>query len=109
MQIHDYVTTSGKNLIKEYLNELPENEKYIGYRIRELIIEKGLSALIELNTRHLRGKLYEIKFYQNRILYILADQENIYFLHACRKQKNKTEKFEIQTAQGRAKEAGLKI
>ena len=36
----------------------------------------------------------KIKFSKNRIMYIILDEDNIYFLHVCRKQKGKAEKFE---------------
>lgn len=104
MQIHDYQTQGGKNVIKEYLSALPETERFIGYHIRHMIVEKGLDALNELDTRQLRGKLWEIKFSKNRIMYIIADSDNIYFLHACRKQKGKAEQFELETAIKRARE-----
>ena len=79
------------------------------YKIRHDIILNGLQAFQELNTRQLRGKLYEIKYSSNRIMYIIKDGENVYFLHACHKQKGKAEKFEIETAVKRAKESGLNI
>ena len=35
----------------------------------------------------------KFNFYKhNRIFYITVDKDNIYLLHACKKQKNKTEK-----------------
>lgn len=38
-------------------------------------------------------KVYEVYFQKNnRVFYITVDKENIYLLHSCRKQKNKTEK-----------------
>jgi len=42
-------------------------------------------------------------------MYVLYDESSVYFLNACQKQKNKSEKFEIEKAIKRAKEAGLKI
>lgn len=107
MRIHDYYTQGGKNLIKEYLSALPEQERYVGYKIRHNIVERGLEAIKELNTRQLRGKLWEIKFSKNRIMYVIADSDNIYFLHAYRKQKTKAEQFELDTALQRAKEKGF--
>jgi len=62
-----------------------------------------------LNTRQLKGKLWEIKFSQNRIMYVIKDKENIYFLNACKKQKDRAERFELNKAIRRAKEAGLKL
>lgn len=49
-------------------------------------------------------KIYEVYFYKhNRIFYITVDKDNIYLLHACKKQKNKTEKNIVIK---RAKELG---
>jgi len=96
-------------MIKEYLKSLPDTEMYVGYRIRHKLGSKGISALKELDTRQLRGKLWEIKFSQNRIMYVVADSDNIHLLHACKKQKGKAEKFELDTAMQRAKELGLVI
>jgi len=109
MNIHDYKTSGGKNLIKEYINTRPLYERREIYKIRHDIILNGLLVFQELNTRQLRGKLYEIKYTGNRIMYVIKDDENVYFLHACQKQKGKTEKFDIDTAINRAKELGLKL
>ena len=109
MEILDYRTVGGKNVIFEYINSLPKKERAEGIRIRHTIRRKGLAAFDELDTRQLKGKLWEIKFYDNRIMYVLYDEKNVYFLHACQKQKNKAEKFEMEKAIKRAKEAGLKI
>jgi len=109
MDIHDYKTTGGKNLIKEYIRTRPMDERKEIYKIRHEIILNGLLAFQTLNTRQLRGKLYEIKYSDNRIMYVIKDDENVYFLHACQKQKGKAEKFEIDTALGRARELNLKL
>ena len=109
MKIHDYHTTAGKNVIKEYLRTLPKTEMYVGYRIRHKLGSKGMAALDELDTRQLRNKLWEIKFSQNRFMYVVANTKNIHILHVCKKQKGKAEKFEIETAVQRAKELGLTL
>jgi phage-related protein len=57
----------------------------------------------------LKGKLWEIKFSQNRIAYVVADKWNIHFLHIFKKQKGKTEKFDLDIALQRADEQGLRI
>ncbi len=41
------------------------------------------------------------------IIYIVADENNVYLLHACRKQKNKTEKKDSEIVKKRAKELGM--
>jgi phage-related protein len=109
MELHDYTTSGGKNIIKEYISTRPMDERREIYKIRHDIILNGLSAFQELNTRQLRGKLYEIKYNDNRIMYVVKDDENVYFLHACQKQKGKAEKFEIETAIQRAKELDFKL
>jgi phage-related protein len=40
-------------------------------------------------------------------MYIIADETQVIFLHVCRKQKKKAEKFELETAIRRARELGL--
>jgi len=107
MKIHDYHTLGGKNLIKEYLHDLPREEQLEGYWIRHNITLYGIEAFPLLNTRQLQGKLWEIKFADNRIMYVIADKDNVYFLHACKKEKDKTEQIELDKALQRAKEKDL--
>ena len=73
LQIHDYHTSGGRNQIKEYLSSLPIAERTYGYGIRHKIIKEGLNAFDGLDTRQLWGKLSEIKFADNRIMYIIFD------------------------------------
>jgi phage-related protein len=42
-------------------------------------------------------------------MYVIKDGDNVYFLHACQKQKGKAERFELETAIGRAKELDLNL
>jgi len=105
MNVHHYETSGGKDLILEYIDGLPKNEKAEGLTILEKLEDEGLAAFDVLNTRQLRGKLWEIKFYDNnRIMYVVADGDNIYLVHACKKQKGKAEKFELDKAIKRVKE-----
>lgn len=109
MRIIDYKTAGGKNLITEYIDALPDDEQVTAYDIRRSIRKHGNIALKALNTRQLKGKLWEIKFSSNRIMYVTADRHKIYFLHICKKQKQKAEKKELETAIKRAKEQGLTV
>ena len=73
----------------------------------EQLEKEGVTFLKTLNTRQLEGKLWEIKYPRhNRIFYVLLDGDNIYLLHACKKQKGKAEKFELDKARERSKEIG---
>ena len=109
MQVKEYHTAGGKNLIEDYFKNATKIEQAKYWEIKERLFADGEIALESMDTRKLRGKLWEIKFSQNRIMYIVKDEDAIYFLHACKKQKNKAEKFELEKAIKRAKEAGLKV
>jgi phage-related protein len=109
LRIHDFYTAGGKNVIKEYLSAVPEEERATGYAIRHRIAKDGVEALKAIKKRQIRGKLWEIKFSANRVMYVLADSDNIHFFHACKKQKGKAEKMDIDIAIQRAKERGFDI
>lgn len=105
MNVFTYTTAGGKDLIIQYLDKLPNNESAEGFRIIRSLENYGFTALERENTRQLRSKLWEIKFnYKDRMMYVIADKENLYILHACKKQKGKAEKFELDKAIKRAKE-----
>ena len=105
MNIHHYETSGGKDLILEYIDELPKSERAEGLSILGKLEEEGYEALLVLKTRQLRGKLWEIKFFENnRIMYVVTDGENMYLVHACKKQKGRAEKFELDKAIKRVKE-----
>ena len=102
MILHSYQTNSGKDLILDYIESLPDAEKVDGFSILECL-EKG--ELDKIKYKPWQKKIYEVYFFKhNRIFYIIADKNNIYLLHACRKQKNKTEKKDSKIVIKRAKE-----
>ncbi|SKC70482.1 type II toxin-antitoxin system RelE/ParE family toxin [Maledivibacter halophilus] len=110
MNVYRYTTRGGKDLITKYLDELPLRERAQGYEIMEALEEEGLTLLDELDTRQLKKKLWEIKFnYKDRMMYVIADEDNFYILHACKKQKGKAEQFELNKAIRRAKELGKQL
>jgi phage-related protein len=104
MNVIPYTTAGGKNVITAYIDKLSPNERMAGNETLKTLAENGLD---ELQTSHWQGKIYEIYFYKhNRIFYVTQDNDNIYLLHACRKQKNKTEKIDSEVVIKRAKELG---
>lgn len=110
MNIYRYETSGGKDLILEYIKKLPKKQEVIARGILKRLQTDGLEALNVLNTRQLKKKLWEIKFFDdNRLMYVVADDNNFYILHACKKQKGKAEKFELDTAIERAKELGREL
>lgn len=105
MRVLSYCTSGGKDLIREFLDDLPSRESAEGYYIIEQLELLGLEFLKTLNTRQLENKLWEIKYPRhNRIFYVVIDGDIMYLLHACRKQKGKAEKFELEKAKKRQKE-----
>jgi phage-related protein len=107
LDIYDYTTAGGKNLIMDYIDALPAATKAEILASRQLIQEKGIEAFSLLVTRQLFKKLWEIKISQERIMYVIQDQDSVYFLNICKKQKGKAEKQELEKAKKRAKAAGL--
>ena len=104
MEIIDYHTNGGKNVILDYIDSLTIRERVYALEIRKKIREDGILALNVLNTRHIREKIYEIKFYNQRIFYIVPDENTICFLHICKKEKNRTKLNDLHLAIKRAKE-----
>ncbi len=104
MTLHSYYSSSGKDLILDYVNNLPANEKIDGLSVMECM-ENG--EFDKIKFKRWEKKVYEVYFQKhNRIFYITVDNDNIYLLHACRKQKNKTEKTDIKIVRKRAAEPG---
>ncbi|NNU78595.1 type II toxin-antitoxin system RelE/ParE family toxin [Clostridium estertheticum] len=106
MDVYTYTTKGNKDLIYGYINNLSIDGQAVGLDIIAKIERDGLGALEILNTRQLKSKLWEIKFSQNRLMYVIADENTMYILHACKKQKGKAEQFELNKAISRAKELG---
>ena len=107
MIINDYHTAGGKNVIMDHIQKLPIKEKAEALAIRQNIETDGIEAFEILSTRQLYKKLYEIKFSQQRIMYVIKDTENVYFLHMCKKEKKKAKTKDLDVAKKRAKEQGL--
>ncbi len=104
MKVHSYYSSSGKDFILDYINRLPLEEKIDGLSVLEHM-ENG--EFDKIKFKRWMKKVYEVYFQKNnRIFYIACDKENLYLLHVCRKQKNKTEKVDAQIVMKRAKELG---
>lgn len=96
----------GKNTILDSkLCKSKIDEAYL-FVLIESLEEDILLTLKTYDTRKIKGSKHnvcEIKLGKLRILYILV-QNDIYILHVFKKQKNKTEKMDINCAEKRAKE-----
>ena len=107
MDIYDYTTRGGKNVITNYIDKLSAKERLEIYDIRQEIRKHGMDAFEKIDTRQLRGKLWEIRVSQTRTMYVIVDTNGVAFLHICKKQKGKAEKQEIEKALERAKRENL--
>lgn len=102
MALHSYYSNSGRDLILEYIDSLPPDEKTDGYSVMEYMRNGEWD---KVQFKRWEKKVYEVYFYKhNRIFYVAVDKENIYMLHSCRKQKNKTEPQDAKIVRKRAKE-----
>jgi phage-related protein len=107
MNVHHYKTAGGKDLILDYIMSLSKPEIIDGLSVLECFENDELDML---TLKPWRGKVWEVYFYKhNRIFYVAIDNKDAYLLHACRKQKNKTEKSESETVISRAKELGERL
>lgn len=107
MEIHSYYNRNGVDLISKYIDGLTNDEQIDAYDVLEQL-EKGATDCLKI--KKWEGKILEVYFFKhNRIFYVVADVETIYLLHACRKQKNKTEKKDSKIIITRAKELEKQI
>lgn len=104
MILHHYQSKSGKDLIFDYIDSLTENERIDAITVLQHLENEEMD---KVNFKRWERKVYEVYFYKNnRIFYIVVDSNNMYLLHACRKQKNQTEKKDKSIVKKRAKELG---
>ena len=94
-------------MITNYIDKLSAKERLEIYDIRQEIRKHGMDAFEKIDTRQLRGKLWEIRVSQTRIMYVIVDTNGVAFLHISKKQKGKAEKQEIEKALERAKRENL--
>lgn len=104
MDVHHHTTAGGKDLIMDYINSLSKPEIIDGLSVLDHFKKDELD---QLNLKPWKGKVWEVYFYKhNRIFYVAIEDKDVYLLHACRKQKNKTEKADSDIVIARAKDLG---
>lgn len=88
----------------EYVDSLTESERIDALSVLECMENGEFDKIL---FKKWQKKIYEVYFRKhNRIFYVMVDKDNIYLLHACRKQKNQTEKKDKKIVIKRAKELG---
>ena len=102
MNVHSYITSSGKDLILEYIQSLSKLEIIDGLSVIKYFENCEFE---KIRIKPWQGQIWEAYFFKhNRIFYVFYKGSDIYILHACRKQKNKTSKKDSDIIIKRAKE-----
>jgi len=89
--------------VSEYIDKLPKEQRAIIYAVLEDIKQYGLQAPL-VSMRQIKGKLWEIKVSQTRIFYAVIEGNTMVLLHAYKKQSQKAQQHEIETALQRMKD-----
>ena len=106
-KIELYSTEDGKEVLAEYINELPAKHQAKAFREIDLLAEFG-NALKEPYVKHIDGEIWElrIKFSSDisRIFYFIWQADTIVLLHGFIKKTQKTPRSEIEIAQKRLRD-----
>ena len=107
MRIGYYKTPSGRSPVEEFILGLSKMDQARFVEVYDGIRAHGL-GYHEVTFRQLKGKLWEIKFSAPgggyRIAYVMIDKDSMFWLHAFKKQRQKTSKNDLWTAEKRMEE-----
>lgn len=104
MEVIPYESKSGKVKVFDFIDSLPVKERVDAYSVLRCM---EMGEMNKIMHKQWQKKIHEVYFYKfNRIFYVIVENEKIYLLHACKKQKNKTEKKDKKIIESRAKELG---
>lgn len=107
MNVYTYQSKRGKDLIYSYINSLSKYEKIKATKVLERIERNNIELLTEIGEP-LRGKIYEVRSGDSRFGYVV-NKNDVYILHAFKKEKNKTESRDLDILITRAKELGQEL
>jgi phage-related protein len=107
LRIRFYTSSSGRSPIEKFIEGLAKEDQAKFNDVFEGITANGLEfAAVEF--RHLQGKLWKIKFKAKgggyRVIYVMIEQDLMVWLHAFKKDSQKTPREELDLAQRRMKE-----
>jgi phage-related protein len=101
-----YRTTAGREPAREYIGKLPMRDQAAVLADFTLVREYGIVDA-PVVTRHLTGKLWEIKTgvgRQQRVFYCLQKGDLLVVLHACKKQRTGAQRADVELAKRRMRE-----
>ncbi len=98
-----YYYTSGKRQpVREYIDALPTDERAV--ILATLLDIEARDFAGTAVTRHIEGRLWELKITRYRIFYVLIVGPAMVLLHAYKKQGQKAPPRELEVARKRMEE-----
>jgi phage-related protein len=108
MQIEFHKAASGRSYIENFLKDLTASDRATVLAVFADIRKYGFSA-VGCEFRQLEGKLWKIKIRTAsggyRFFYVKLSSDEMYVLHAYKKQGQKAPKRELEIARKRLKES----
>jgi phage-related protein len=109
VKITFYLTSSGRSPVEKYIESLPKEDQG---KFADVIkgVQKYGFEFEPVEFKHLRGKLWEIKFRARgggyRVIYVVVEKDLMLWLHAIKKDSQKTppEDLDLDLAERRMKE-----
>jgi len=104
--LYFYRTSSGREPAREYIESLPTADRVAIAGDFRLIDQFGILRA-PIVARKLIGKLWEIKTgtrHQQRLFYCLYKGDDVLILHACKKQKQGSQREDVDLAFRRMRE-----
>lgn len=96
-----YVSSSGTNPVKDFIDSLEKKQKIKIFHIFKLIIEYGINSIPQHIKKLTGTSLWEIRIVGKdniRIVYIIPKLKYVLLLHGFTKKTNKTPLKEIKIA-----------
>ena len=97
-----YYTSGERQPVREYIDALPTDERGVVLATLLDIEERDLAGTAV--TRHIEGKLWELKITRHHIFYVLIVGPVMVLLHAYKKQGQKAPPRELAVARKRMEE-----
>ena len=103
VKITFYRTAGGASPVEKYLVDLDSKERAAVADALKGIEISGLHGA-GVRTRQIKGKLWEIKASQQRVFYVVMMGGEMVLLHAAKKEGQKADRGEVETAELRFRE-----
>ena len=100
MRIEFFETLSGRRPVADYIRSLTADRRTEVLSALADLEKHGLDGS-SVSMRHIEGKLWELKFAIDRVLYVVLTGPSMVLLHAYKKQGQRAPVGELDTARRR--------